>query len=110
MQRYLNGGSLTRCGDEEDTTFTTHVTSTEKLFQHCFIQDKMIQVECNLTKEQNLSVRLISISGQEILCFNNKINTGTNRFSRALPEIATGIYVIQLLNTEVNFTTMVFVE
>jgi hypothetical protein len=109
--RYLLGGSMTLCGYEADTTFPTSViNSSEGQFQNCYLQNNIIHVECKVNAEQNLSVRLISITGQEIICYNEEVKPGINMFSKAIPEIATGIYFIQLLNTEINFSKIVFVE
>jgi len=111
LSRYLAGGTLTLCGNESDTTFPTQVVnSAEQFLQTCYLQNNMIHIECNSNTEQNFSVRLFSITGQEVLCFTKKVKPGVNKFSTTIPETSSGLYFIRLTGSEINFSKKVFIE
>jgi len=112
LQRYLDGGIFTLCRYEEDTSITTHINiPSGELLQNCFLRNNRIHVEFISGTEQNLSVRFISMTGQEILCFRKNVQVGINKFSEPIPgQLAKGLYFIQVVNPGNSFSKMVLVE
>jgi hypothetical protein len=111
LGRYNAGGKLTLCGWETDTTiFTEIINPSHELAPTYFFRNNMLHVELNSNTDQNLYVRLISITGQEIISFTNKVKSGMNRFNKSIPETAPGLYFIQMMGSEINFSEMVFIE
>jgi len=112
LHRYLIGGTFTVCGFEADTSVSTQIQNHQvETFSNVYVQDRNIFVELNSQLKQTVTIRLMSISGQEILHNNYNIQDGRSLFSAPLPaSLATGLYFFQINSSELHFGGKIYIQ
>lgn len=109
LQRYIDGGTLTRCGFTPDTNITTHISqpaAPDFTFSNLFFKEGALHVSIESAQAGEVTLQLLAVTGQEVFTKRLHAEAGINQWIIPAGQgLSEGIYMVRLSGSSIQYNS-----